>query len=194
MQSVGPAASRHQAAGELVDDEDLAVLHDVLDIAAVERVRLDARLDVVLQVPVFGIGDVADAQQLLDLFPAGIGDGDGAVLLVDHEVAGEDFVFAQAAIDLLAQLQRRDDAIHLVVLVGGLFALAADDERGAGLVDQDGIDLVDDAEVMTTLHAILQVELHVVAQVVEAEFVVGAVGDVGSRKPRAAAGRRGRGR
>ena len=32
---------------------------------------------------------------------------------------------------------------------------------------------------MTALHAIVQVELHVVAQVVEAELVVGAVGDVG---------------
>ena len=41
MQSIGPAAARHEAAGELVDDEDLAVLHHVLDIAAVERMRLD---------------------------------------------------------------------------------------------------------------------------------------------------------
>ena len=31
---------------------------------------------------------------------------------------------------------------------------------------------------MTTLHAIFQVELHVVAQVVESELVVSAVGDV----------------
>ena len=181
VQAVGPAASWHEAAGELVDDEDLAVLHDVFDIAPVERMCFEAGLDVVLQVPVFRIGDVADAEQLLDFFPAGIGDGDGAVLLVDHEIAGEDFVFAQAAIDLLAQLQRRDDAVDLVILVGGLFALAADDKWGAGLVDEDGIDFVDDAEVMTTLlHAIVQVELHVVAQVVKAVFVVGAVGDVGA--------------
>ena len=33
---------------------------------------------------------------------------------------------------------------------------------------------------MAALHAILDFELHVVAQVVEAEFVVGAVGDVGA--------------
>ena len=34
-------------------------------------------------------------------------------------------------------------------------------------------------EVVPTLHTIVQIELHVVAQVVEAELVVGAVGDVG---------------
>ena len=56
---------------------------------------------------------------------------------------------------------------------------AADDERGTGFVDQDGVNFVDDGEVVPALHAIVQVELHVVAQVVEAEFVVGAVSDVG---------------
>ena len=33
-------------------------------------------------------------------------------------------------------------------------------------------------EVVSALHAVLEIELHVVAQVVEAELVVGAVGDV----------------
>jgi len=51
--------------------------------------------------------------------------------------------------------------------------------RGAGFVDQDGVNFVDDGVVMATLHAILQIELHVVAQVVEAELVVRTVGDVG---------------
>ena len=94
VQTVGPAAPRHQSSGELIDDEHFAVFHHVLDVAPVERVRLDGGLDVVLQVPVFRIGDVADAQQALDLFPALVGDGDGAVLLVDDEVAGEDLAVA----------------------------------------------------------------------------------------------------
>ena len=54
-----------------------------------------------------------------------------------------------------------------------------DDQRGAGLVDQDGVDLVDDRVVVAALHQVVQRVRHVVAQVVEAELVVGAVGDVG---------------
>ncbi len=65
------------------------------------------------------------------------------------------------------------------VLVGGLVGGAGDDERGAGFVDEDGIDLVDDAEVLAALDHVGQLELHVVAQVVEAVLVVGPVGDVG---------------
>ena len=40
------------------------------------------------------------------------------------------------------------------------------------------VDLVDDREVVAALHHLRQLVLHVVAQVVEAELVVGAVGDV----------------
>ena len=50
---------------------------------------------------------------------------------------------------------------------------------GARLVDQDRVDLVDDREMMAGAATHLRdFVLHVVAQVVEAEFVVGAVGDV----------------
>ena len=66
------------------------------------------------------------------------------------------------------------------VLVGGLIGRAADYKRGTGFVDEDRVDFVDDGKVVAALHAVANVELHVVAQVVEAEFVVGAVGDVGA--------------
>ncbi len=178
MQPVRPAAAGHQAAGELVDDDDFAVLDDVFDVALVEVVRLDGDLDVVLQVPVLGVGDVADAEQAFDLLPAFVGDGDGAGLFVDDEVAGPGL--GLDSLDQLAQLELRDDEVDAGVLVGGLVGGAGDDERGAGLVDQDGVDFVDDAEVVAALHHVGELELHVVAQVVEAELVVGAVGDVGA--------------
>jgi hypothetical protein len=55
---------------------------------------------------------------------------------------------------------------------------AADDERRTGLVDQDRVDLVDDRVEVAALHQLLGAPRHVVAQVVEPELVVGAVGDV----------------
>ena len=41
------------------------------------------------------------------------------------------------------------------------------------------VDLVDDREVVSALDHLGELVLHVVAQIVEAELVVGAVGDVG---------------
>ncbi len=177
VEAVGPAAAGHEAAGELVDDDDFAVLDDVLDVALVEVVGLDGDFDVVLEVPVFGVGDVADAEEAFDLFPALVGDGDGAGLFVDDEVAGPGLGFE--GFDELAELELGDDDVDAGVLVGGLVGGAGDDERGAGLVDEDGVDLVDDAVVVAALDHVGELELHVVAEVVEAELVVGAVGDVG---------------
>ena len=90
-----------------------------------------------------------------------------------------------ATSSLLALFQLRDDAVHFVILIGRFLAGAGNNQRRAGLVDQDGIHFVDDRVIVSALHTILDVELHVVAQVVEAELVVRAVGDVGriSRTP-----------
>ena len=56
--------------------------------------------------------------------------------------------------------------------------LAADDERRARLVDEDVVDLVDDREAALALDPLVELEDHVVAQVVEPELVVRAVRDV----------------
>ena len=107
------------------------------------------------------------------------GERDSAMLFVDRVVAGGVLFAGLFAFDDFAAHETRNDLVDLVVLVGGLFAGAGDDERRAGFVDQDGIDFVDDGEVELALGAVRDAEFHVVAQVVEAEFVVGAVGDVG---------------
>ena len=65
-----------------------------------------------------------------------------------------------------------------MVHLGGAIGLAADDQRSTCLVDEDGVDLVDDGVVERPLRHIIQRRLHIVAQIVEAELVVGAVGDV----------------
>ena len=140
----------------------------------------DRGLDVVLEIPVFRVGDVADAEHLLDFLPALVGDGYGFVLLIYREVAGVLLGLAGRNVNLLALLKLGNDSIDLVILVGRFFAGSGNDKRGAGFVNEDGINFVDDGEVVATLHAVLDVEFHVVAQVVEAELVVGAVGNVGS--------------
>ena len=103
-------------------------------------------------------------QEGLDLGQALLVGGDGALCLVHVEV--------------LFDLELADGLGKGVVEVVGLGGLAGDDERGAGLVDEDGVDLVDDAVVVAALDALVGRGDHVVAQVVEAELGVGAVGDV----------------
>ena len=86
VEALRPAPARHLAAGELVDDDDLAVLDDVVLVALVEGVGSEGLLEVAGEAGV-GVEQVLDAEQPLDLLDAFLGRGDGLVLQVDEVVA-----------------------------------------------------------------------------------------------------------
>src|SRR5690606_24091847 len=71
--------------------------------------------------------------------------------------------------------QLRRQRIHAPVHLGVIFSLSRNDQRGTRLVDQNGVDFIDNGIEQPTLATILDTELHVVAQIVEAELVVRAV-------------------
>ncbi len=191
VQPVAPAASRHQPAGEGVNNDHLSVFHHVLHVALVERVRLDGGFDVVLHLPVLGVGDIANAQQFLDRLPTLICDSDRAVFLIDNVIAAEKLLaFAQPDAEILlppgvaplhffAQLELGNDQARARIFVRCLVGGSGNNQRRTRFVDQDRVHFVDNRVEVAALHAILDLELHVVAEIVEAELVVRAVGDVG---------------
>ncbi len=166
VQPLAVAPPGHQPAGELVDDDDFAVFYDVIDVQLEKRVGLEGLGDVMQQFDAAGVIEVFHLHELLAPRDPLLAQGRRARLFVDHVV--------------LIPREPGDQAVHLVIQVGGLLRRPGDDERGAGLIDQDAVDLVHDGVVELALHQALPVELHVVPQVVEAELVVGAVGDVGA--------------
>ena len=104
------------------------------------------------------------------------------MLLVLQEVAGRFEFFAllgrHVALGDGARIEVGNDAVHLVVQLGRLLGGTGDDQRRSRLVNQDAVHLVDDGEMVSALDVPRDLELHVVAQVVESEFVVRSVGDV----------------
>ena len=69
--------------------------------------------------------------------------------------------------------------VLLEELVVALGHRTRNDERRTGIVDQHGVHLVDDGEVVLALDEVFGLDGHVVTQVVEAELVVRTEGDVG---------------
>ena len=174
MQAVGVAPALHHPAGELVDDHDLAVLDQIVDVAGEQAMRPQRLVDVMDQ---RDVGDVVElgvleqarlGQPGLHLLAAALGQRDRPLLLVLLVVVG---------------LELRDVAVDGQVQLRAFLARARDDQGRARLVDQDAVDLVDDREVEAALDQAFRRELHIVAEVVEAELVVGAVGDVGAIGP-----------
>jgi len=94
---------------------------------------LRALVDGVDHIHVGQVVEVVDAQALLGLGDTVLEDGDGPGLLVDLE--------------MLVLDEAPDQGVDLVVDLRGIVGRTGDDEGGAGLVDEDRVDLVDDGEV-----------------------------------------------
>ncbi len=105
VQALRVAAPVEDAPGELVDDQHLAVLDHVLDVLVVQRLGAQ-RLDQVVDERAVGVlVEIVDVERLLDLGHARLGDGHGALLLVDLVV--------------VAGLEARHDAREIAIGVGG---------------------------------------------------------------------------
>ena len=56
MQTLVVAAAEHQTAGELIDNDDLAVTDNIVHIALHDAARLDGLIDIVLERGVLRVG------------------------------------------------------------------------------------------------------------------------------------------
>ncbi len=162
-------------------------LISVLDVELVQRMRAERLVDMVFDVRVLQVVQMPAAEprseHLLGPGHAAFRQRDCLVLFVDDVVAGGIERLALFGLDISpddgASLQSRNDPVDLVVKLRRFLGGPGDDQWCPRLIDEDAVDFVDDREVVSALDVVRQLELHVVAQVVESELVVGAVGDVG---------------
>ncbi len=78
----------------------------------------------------------------------------------------------------LATLEQGDKLVDRCVHLRAVFGGTGDDQRRTGLVDQNGVNFIDHREIGLALELVFQTEGHVVAQVVKAQLVVGAVSNI----------------
>ena len=74
-----------------------------------------------------------------------VGEGDPFLFFIDLIIALRLLGILSRLRVLLAFLQIRHNGVGKTNLLGVVGCLPADDQRGAGFVDEDGVDLVDDA-------------------------------------------------
>ncbi len=102
-------------------------------------------------------------QKLLNLLSADFGEDCRLLFLVDFKIF---------------RLKGWNEGVDEVVEVRTVFQRAGNDERGARFVDEDRVHFIDDGVIVRALHHLGALIFHVVAQIVEAQLVVGAIGDV----------------
>ena len=96
-----------------------------------------------------------------------------------HAGFGQGYGFLLFVLFVIGVGQMRNNLVNADVFFGGILGGAGNNQRRAGFVNQNGIDLVDNGIVEIALHHFLAGKLHIVAQVVETQFVVRTVDNVG---------------
>ena len=164
MEAVAPPSSGHEPACEFVDDNDLAVLDHVVDVPVEEVMRAESLYDMVEDLEVRRVIDVAYPEGLFYLVGPFLRRGNLPCLFVEREI------------DLFFKLH--DHIVYIVVKLSRLFGRARYDKRRPGFVDQNAVHFVDYGIAVFPLDIVVKRELHVVSQVIETELVVRSVGRV----------------
>ena len=184
VQTIGPAPALHCTTSVLIDDDNFAIFNNVVNVAGEQRMGAQRGGDVVHQHNigrgVQGLTFIHNAflyQQLFNQHQTTFGQVNLTRFFIHREVA-----FAGEGVRIFFFLtdQVRNDLVDLTVHFRAVFRRAGNDQRRTRLIDQDGVHLIHQRIVQFTLNALFRAEGHVVAQVVEAVFVVGAIGDIGS--------------
>ena len=178
VQALGPAPAGHGAAGELVHDHYLTVLDDVIHVLLKQHAGTQGGVEMMHQGEVGGVVEALTfrqhaglGQQLFEVFVTFLGEMHLLLFFVHRVVAG--------TVLLLLFAEFGHDGVHLQVQLGIVVRGSGNDQRRARLIDEDGIHLIHHRRMQVALHLLLDAEGHVVAQIIETEFVIGAVGDVG---------------
>ena len=137
-----------------------------------------------LDLQILRIREVLNMEELLYLMNTLLCEVDGLLLLIDDEVTGlldlltEDRIEFTELCGLLTTLKLTGQHIADLIELRGLSGLSGDDERCTCFIDQDGIDLVDDAVVKATKYLLVLINRHVITEVVETELVIRDIGDI----------------
>ena len=181
VQTVVVASAHHKAAGELIDDDYLALVYNIVYILLHYTVCLYGLVYVVQKSGVLGVVEVCDVECLFSLLYTSSGDG-GCLCLFVYDVVAVlgNFLLIRLCVKLCHYigLQGLCKAVRKGVELCGLVPPAGDDKGSTCLIYEYGVHLIHDGKVEFPLYLLGLVDDHVVTQVVKAEFVVGAVGDV----------------
>ena len=186
MKTIGITTARHDTSGKFIDDQDLVIFYNVILIFMHQVMCTKGKDNVVLDLQILRICQVLDIKEFLNLLDTLLGKVDDLIFLIYNEVTGLDNFLTHDGCHLghlmagLTTLQLLCKDITYFIKLGGFAALSGNDQRCTCLIDQDGVDLIDDTVVKISLNKLFFIDNHVVTKVIESKFVVGNVCDVTS--------------
>ena len=170
VQTIRQAATMHHPARKFVDQHNVAIANDIVFVPLEHFMGPQTLVHMVHQSCAFGIiqrlplwHHVHLLQTTFDEFVAIISQADLLGFFIKREM-----LFGQFG----------DQGINRLVQIRTILRGTGNDQRRTRFVNQDRVNLVHDREVMVALEHLGQFRFHVVAKVIETQFVVGRIGHI----------------
>ena len=177
MQTVRIPTSRHKASREGIDDNNSAVVDNIVLVKVHDTVGADSIVYIMCKLGILGFREVLDSEEALCLLCAARRK-DNVMFFLVYDVVGVDVVVLGLLVKLLYDefLQSAGKPVRLPVHIGRFLSLSRNDERSPRLINEYRVDLINDRKYMAALCHLLLVDHHIVTQVVKPELIVRAVG------------------
>ena len=121
MESVGPPASGHKPAGELIHDDHFSVFDDIITVALENDLGFERLLQVVDMAHAAFVVDILHAEDFFHLLDAGFGQ--------------RNRFFFDVEIVILVLFKLGRDRRECLIQLAGIFVRRGDDQRRACFVD-----------------------------------------------------------
>ena len=184
MQSVRVTSSRHNTSGKLIDDHNLIILNHVILITEHQIMCAKCKDDIMLDLKVIRIRKVLNMEELLNLMHTFLCQVDHFIFLIYDEISGLFLLDSHDSIHLgifrnvLTSFHLLRKNIASLIQLCGLSTLSGNDKRSSRLIDQYGIDLINDRIMQISLYELLLVDYHVITQIIKTELIICYISDI----------------
>ena len=184
MQTIGISSSRHDTSGKFINDQYLIIFYNIILVTEHQVMRTQCKDHIVLDLQILRICQVFDVEELLYLLHSFFCQVYYFIFFIDDKITGLDNFLAHDRCHLghltagFSTFQLSCQNIADFIQFGGLSALSGNDQRSTRLIDQYGVDLIDDRIMQLSLYQLFFINNHVVTQIVETILVVGYICDV----------------
>ena len=185
MQTIRVTTSRHDTSCKLIDDHNFTIRsYNIILITEHQIVCSECKDNIMLDFQVLRISKVFDVEELLYFLHTIFCQVNCLLFLINNEITSLFDFFSHDGIHLgkltacLTAFQLFCKNIAGFIQSCRLPALSGNDQRCSGLIDQNGIDLIDNCIMQSSLNQLFFINNHVISQIIKSKFIIRYISNI----------------
>ena len=185
MQTIRVTTSRHDTSCKLIDDHNFTIRsYNIILITEHQIMCSECKDNIMLDFQVLRISKVFDVEEFLYFLHTIFCQVNCLLFLINDEITCLFNFFSHDGIHLgkltacLTAFQLFCKNITGFIQSCRLSTLSGNDQRCSGLIDQNGIDLIDNCIMQSSLNQLFFIDNHVISQIIKSKFIIRYISNI----------------